>query len=319
MVIKYMKKISLCIPCYNEEDNIINTYITIKKVLSKNKKYKYEYIFVDNGSLDKSGELIRRLARNDNSVKGIFLSKNFGPEASGKAAFDYATGDAVIAIGCDLQDPPELIQKFIKEWEKGSDVVMGVYIKNEDNPIMKIIKNSFYNFFNLISKTQIPPNATGFGLYDKKIIIALKTLPEKYRFERGLLSWVGYKKTFISYQRRKRLFGKSSYSFFDYVKHAEKGIFGFSYLPLDAMVYGGFLLTMFSFLFILGYLYWVIVFGNPINASIPLLLAIVFFGGLSLLGISVIGKYIQVIVEETKNRPMYIVEETVNLNVKINN
>lgn len=307
-----MKKISICIPCYNEEDNIAKTYSIIKEILSDNKKYKYEYIFVDNGSEDKTGDLIRKIANKDNNVKGIFLSKNFGPEASGKAAFDYAIGDAVVAIGCDLQDPPELINKFIKEWEKGFDVVMGVYMKNEDSLIMKIIKNSFYNFFNLISKTQIPPNATGFGLYDKKIVTALKALPEKYRFERGLLSWVGYKKTFINYQRRKRLLGKSSYNFLDYIKHAERGIFGFSYLPLDLLVYGGFLLTFFSFIFIAGYLYWVIAYGNPINASIPLLLAIVFFGGINLLGISVIGKYIQVIVEETKNRPIYIVEETVN-------
>jgi len=307
-----MKKISICIPCYNEESNVIFAYRSLKKVVNRLRKYDHELLFVDNGSLDKTRNLIEKIAKKDKKVKGILLSNNFGPEASGKAAFDYATGDAVVAIGCDLQDPPELIQKFIKEWEKGSDVVMGVYIKNEDNPIMKIIKNSFYNFFNLISKTQIPPNATGFGLYDKKIITALKTLPEKYRFERGLLSWVGYKKTFINYQRKKRLRGKSSYGFFDYVKHAERGIFGFSYLPLDLMVYSGFLLTLFSFLFIIGYLYWVIVFGNPIKASIPLMLGIFFFGGIQLLAISIIGKYIQVIVEETKARPIYIVEETIN-------
>lgn len=311
-----MKKISICIPCYNEEDNIAKTYSIIKEILSDNKKYKYEYIFVDNGSEDKTSELIRKIATKDRDVKGIFLSKNFGPESSGKAAFDYAIGDAVVAIGCDLQDPPELIEKFIKEWEKGFDVVMGVYMKNEDSLVMKIIKNSFYNLFNIISKTQIPPNATGFGLYDKKVVSALKSLPEKYRFERGLTSWVGFKKTFISYERKKRMRGKSSYNFLDYIKHAERGIFGFSYLPLDLLVYGGFLLTFFSFIFIAGYLYWVIAYGNPINASIPLLLAIVFFGGINLLGISVIGKYIQVIVEETKNRPIYIVEDTVNIQLK---
>lgn len=308
-----MKKISICIPCYNEEKNINNTYEALKRVTSKNKKYKYEYIFVDNGSEDKTGELIRKIATKDKDVIGIFLSKNFGPESSGRAAFDYAISDAVIAIGCDLQDPPELIEKFIKEWEKGFDVVMGVYVKNKDNFIMKIIKNSFYNFFNLISKTQIPPNATGFGLYDRKIVTALKTLPEKYRFERGLLSWIGFKKTYITYERRIRLMGKSSYNIFGYLKHAERGIFGFSYLILDLMVYGGFVLVFFAFLFIIGYLYTVIVIGNPINASIPLMLAIVFFGGIQLLAISIIGKYIQVIVEETKNRPMYIVEETINI------
>lgn len=309
-----MKKISLCIPCYNEEDNIVNTYNTIKKILSNNKKYNYEYIFVDNGSVDKSGNLIRRLARKDDDVKGIFLSKNFGPEASGKAAFDYATGDAIIAIGCDLQDPPDLIPEFIKKWEQGYDIVMGVYKKVEEDFFMKSIRNLFYKFFNKISNTTIPVNAVGFGLYDRKVVEALKSLPEKYRFERGLTAWVGFKKTYITYERRKRMKGKSSYNFFDYIKHAERGIFGFSYLILDLMVYGGFTLVFFSFLFIIGYLYTVVVIGNPIKASIPLMLGIVFFGGIQLLAISIIGKYIQVIVEETKNRPMYIVEETVNIN-----
>ncbi len=141
----------------------------------------------------------------------------------------------------------------------------------------------------------------GFGLYDKKVIFALKSLPEKYRFERGLAAWVGFKRFYVEYDRKKRQFGKSSYNFFDYIKHAERGVFGFSYLPLDLMVYGGFLLTLFSFLFIIGYLFWVIAYGNPINASIPLLLAIFYFGGILLLALSIIGKYIQVIVEETKN------------------
>jgi len=308
-----MKKISICIPCYNEEENVVNTFKIIKKVLSQNKKYKFEYIFVDNGSLDNTAKLIKKLARMDGNIKGVFLSKNFGPEASGKASFDYAKGDAVVAIGCDLQDPPELILKFINEWELGFDIVMGTYIENQDNVFTKYTRKIFYSIFNLISKTRIPSSATGFGLYDKKIINTLKMLPEKYRFERGLLSWVGFRKIFISYKRERRTKGKSSYRFLDYLKHAERGIFGFSYMPLDMMVYGGFFLTYISFVFIAAYLYWVIAFGNPINASIPILLAIVFFGGVNLLGISILGKYIQVIVEETKNRPIYIVEDTVNI------
>lgn len=310
---KSKKIISISIPCYNEQDNIVITYERLKKVLKKNKNYDYELIFTDNGSLDKTRELITKIARKDKKVKAVFLSRNFGPEASGRAGLDYATGNAFVGIGCDLQDPPELISEFIKKWEQGYDVVMGVYKKVDDNFFMKFIRRFFYNFFNKISRTRIPPNAVGFGLYDKKVIDALKSLPEKYRFERGLTAWVGFKKAFITYERKKRLRGKSSYNFFDYIKHAERGIFGFSYLPLDLMVYGGFFLTLISFIFIISYLYWVIIFGNPINASIPILLAIVFFGGISLLGISILGKYIQVIVEETKNRPIYIVEDTINL------
>ncbi|KKP32573.1 MAG: glycosyl transferase family 2 protein [Candidatus Roizmanbacteria bacterium GW2011_GWA2_32_13] len=280
---KKMKKISISIPCYNEQDNVYIAYETLKKVFTKIRNYDYEFIFVDNGSTDKTRELISKIAKKDKKVKGVFLSKNFGPESSGRAGLDFATGEAFVGIGCDLQDPPDLIAEFIKKWEN----------------------------------TQIPVNAVGFGLYDRKVVEALKSLPEKYRFERGLTAWVGFKKTYITYERRKRMKGKSSYNFFDYIKHAERGIFGFSYLVLDLMVYGGFTLVFFSFLFIIGYLYTVVVIGNPIKASIPLMLGIVFFGGIQLLAISIIGKYIQVIVEETKNRPIYIVEDTVNLNEKI--
>jgi glycosyltransferase involved in cell wall biosynthesis len=307
------KIISVSIPCYNEQENIDIAYESLKNVFAKIKNYDYEFIFTDNGSLDNTKKLISRLAKKDKKVKGIFLSRNFGPESSGRAGLDYANGDAFVGIGCDLQDPPELIIKFIKEWEKGNDIVMGVYSKTDEGFFMKSVRSIFYNVFNKISTTTISSNAVGFGLYDRKVITVLKSLPEKYRFERGLTAWVGFKKTFIPYERKKRMRGKSSYSFFDYVKHAERGFFGFSYLPLDMMVYGGFLLTFFSFIFIAGYLYWVIVFGNPINASIPLMLAIFFFGGINLLGISIIGKYIQVIVEETKARPIYIVEDTVNI------
>jgi dolichol-phosphate mannosyltransferase len=178
---------------------------------------------------------------------------------------------------------------------------------------MTLMRKSFYGLFRRISNIDVPVNVSGFGLYDKKIITAIKSLPEKFRFSRGLSIWVGFKKTFVSYQRCDRKNGKSSYGgFFDYLKHSERGIFGFSYLPLDLIVYFGFILTILSFLFIIGYLFTVFVFGNPINASIPIMLAVVFFGGLNLMALSIIGKYVQVIVEETKNRPVYIVDEKLN-------
>lgn len=308
-----MRKISISIPCYNEEKNVQIAYSTLKKVMTSIKKYDYELIFVDNGSIDKTRQLITTIAKKDKKVKGIFLSRNFGPEASGRAGLDYSSGDAFIGISCDLQDPPELILKFVEKWEKGNDIVLGVYKNLDDNIIMKFFRSLFYKLFNMISNVEIPPNAVGFGLFDKKVVTALKSLPEKYRFERGLASWIGFRKIYISYKRKKRERGNSSYKFMDYVKHAERGIFGFSYLILDVMVYSGFLLVFFSFLFVAGYLYWVIAFGNPINASIPILIGIVFFGGVQLLAISIIGKYIQVIVEETKARPIYIVDDKINV------
>ncbi len=307
------KKISIAIPCFNEEDNIETTYKKIKLVLKKLSSYDFEYIIVDNGSTDKTRKKIIKVAKKDKRVKGIFLSRNFGPEASVTACYTYASGDAVIGIAADLQDPPELIPQFIKKWEQGNDIVLGIYTKTVDSIFISWLRKFFYKIFKSISNIDVPVNATGFGLTSRKAINAFLSLPEKFRFSRGLLSWIGFKRDYIYYNKDQRKRGKSSYGIFDYVKHAERGIFGFSYLILDLMVYGGFLLVFLSFIFIISYLYTVFVIGNPIKASIPLMLGIVFFGGVQLLAISIIGKYIQVIVEETKNRPMYIVDETINI------
>lgn len=306
------KKISICIPCYNEEKNIVSAYETVKKIVKKIDNYNFEFLLVDNGSLDKTNELIRKIASNDKNAVGIFLSRNFGPEASGQAGLEKSTGEAFIGLAADLQDPPEMIPKLVKKWEEGFDIVLGTYTNSVDNLFMTWIRKSFYKVFKNISNIEIKTNVTGFGLIDKKVKIALSTLPEKYRFYRGLLAWLGFKTTYIPYKRKKRLKGISSYNFFDYLKFSERGIFGFSYLPLDLMIYCGFILTAISFLFIIGYLLTVIFFGNPIKAQIPIMLAIVFFGGIQLLAISIIGKYIQVIVEEAKARPIYIVDEIIN-------
>lgn len=309
---KIKKIISIVIGCFNEEENVEYAYKGIRKITDSNKQYEYEYIFVDNGSTDRTRDKMRILAEKDKRITGVFLSRNFGPEASLWAGIMNAKGGAIIPIECDLQSPPELIPEFIKYWEQGYDIVAGVYKKIEDYFLMTWIRKIFYRFFKAISNIDVPINASGFSLMDRKVIEAMKTMPEKYRFFRGLLFWVGFKKKFIPYERKKRERGISSYNFLGYVRHAERGVFGFSYFLLDVMVYFGFLLVLLSFLFIAIYLFMVLFIGNPINASIPIILAIVFFGGVQLLAISIIGKYIQVIVEETKNRPVYIVEEVVN-------
>lgn len=306
------KTITIGISCFNEEENVFRVYQKIKEVIKNIKSYEFDFLFVDNNSTDKTREKIKKLINKDKKIKAVFLSRNFGAEASGTALINYTGTDALIIIPCDLQDPPELIPQFIKKWEGGFDIVSGQYTKTEDSFIMTFVRKSFYNLFKKISNINIPVYVTGFGLYDKKIITGLKSLPEKYRFNRGLTAWLGFKRIFIPYKRRKREKGKSSYNFFGYIKDAERGVFGFSYLPLDLMVYIGFILTILSFVFIVGYLLTIFIFGNPIKASITLMLAVVFFGGINLMALSIIGKYVQVIVEETKNRPVYIVKEKLN-------
>ena len=308
----FKKTVVIAIPCYNEEENVNDTYNIIKKIISKEKKYHFEFVVIDNGSTDRTRELIINLSKKDRKVKVIFLTRNFGPEASVQAGYDFAKGDAVIGIACDGQDPPELIPDFIRKWEKGYPIVAGIYTKVEEFYPVLLLRRLFYKIFKLISNIDIPVGASGFGLMDKKVLFALKSLPEKYRFYRGLRSWTGFKTAYITYERRKRRAGRSSYTLINYFKHAERGIFGFSYLLLDLIVYLGFILVIFSFLFIFIYLLLFFRFGNPIKGAVTILVSIVFFGGIQLLAISILGKYIQVIVDETKSRPAYIVEETVN-------
>lgn len=310
MVIK--KKISIVIPCYNEELNIENTYRELKKVTKTVKKYLYEYIFIDNGSRDNTRQEIKKIAKRDKEVIGVFLPRNFGPEASRQAGDYYAAGDATVLICCDLQDPPSLIPKFLKKWEEGNLIVIGTYTKTEDIWFISLMRKLFYWIFKAISNIEVPVNTSGFGLIDKKVAEAIKSLPEKYRFTRGLIAWTGFRTAYISYERQKRKYGKSSYNIFTYLQHAERGIFGFSYLLLDLIAYFGFILVFFSFLFIILYLAFFILFGNPLKGAVTILVSIIFFGGIQLLAISIIGKYIQVIVEETKRRPTYLVEEVVN-------
>ncbi len=305
------QKVSIIIPCYNEGKNVEYAYASLKKAIRFEKSYKFEFIYIDNGSTDNTKEYILKLAKSDSIVKGIILSRNFGPEASTQAGFDYARGGAVIWYACDMQEPAELIPDFIKKWEEGFDSVMGVYTKLQDTWLMAFLRKSFYAIMKSISNIEIPTNSIGYGLYSRKVVDAMKLLPETYRFTRGIRAWVGFSTAYIYYERRQRLHGKSSYSLLEYFRHAERSVFGFSYLPLDLLIYFGLLLVVFSFLFIIGYILFSLVFGNPIKGAITILVAIVFFGGINLLAVSIIGKYIQVIVEETKARPTYIVQSTI--------
>lgn len=302
-------RISIVIPCYNEGKNVAYAYDILHPLIQSEKKYRFELIFVNNGSTDNTGEYIERIIKKDRTVSGIFLSRNFGPESSSKAGFDYARGDAIIFFPCDMQEPVAVIPKFLRKWEDGFDSVLGVYTGSEDPWVMRVLRTSFYHVMKLISNVDIPVNSSGFGLYSRKVMEAMKSLPEKYRFHRGVQAWVGFSRALVKYERLKRRFGHSSYSILSYFQHAERSVFGFSYLPLDFLIYFGLILVILSFVFIISYIIYSLLFGNPIKGAITILVAIVFFGGVNLLALSVIGKYIQVIVEETKARPPYIIDK----------
>lgn len=305
------KTVSIGVFCFNEEPNIAPTYKELVSVTNLNKKYNYEFIFVDNGSTDNTRKEIEKLTKIDKRIIGIFLSRNFGPEASSQASLDNASGDAFIMYEGDMQDPPDVILDFIQEWEKGFDTVVGIRDKIEDSFLMTLFRKTYYRIFRSISSIEVPINAGSFGLLDRKVVNEIRKLPEKYRFFRGLRAWVGFKTAYIRYQRRKRQRGHSSYNFLRYLHHAERSFFGFSYLPLDIIVYIGLLLVLFSFILVVIYLFLFLFFGQTLKESMLILFSIILFGGIQLLALSIIGKYIQVIVEETKGRPSYIIEEII--------
>ena len=305
------KLISIGIICFNEELNIVPAHKELTGVTDKNKKYDYEFVFVDNGSTDNTRDEIRKIIEKDKRISGVFLSRNFGNEASIQASLDYATGDAYVCYEGDLQDPADVILDFINKWEKGFDVVVGIRTKMVDSFTMTTIRKLYYRIFRIISNIEVPVDAGAFALIDRKVMDAIRALPEKHRFNRGLRAWVGFKTAYVEYHRRRRQRGKSSYNILGYIHHAEKSFFGFSYLPLDIIVYLGLLIVILSLIFITIYLFAFFLFGQTIKESTLILTSIIIFGGIQLLALSVIGKYIQVIVEETKARPVYIVEEVV--------
>lgn len=308
-----MKKIiSIVVPTYNEELNIEYAYKELKKMLLTIPKYDYEILFVDNYSTDQSRNIIKSLARKDKKITAIFLSRNFTSEYSSHAAMKQAIGDMLTIVDCDLQDHPKIIPKFIKKWEEGFPVVVGVRNIINDIFIMKFIRKLFYVIFKKMANIEMPLNAGTFCLLDRKVLDIIVNLPERNRFFRGLRAWIGFKTAYVEYERKERKYGKTKNTLFDYIRDAQKGLLGFSFIPLDLMTTFGFFLTTFSFIFAIGYLFWVIFFGNPINASIPIMLSIFVFGGIQMLGISIVGKYVQIIFEEVKRRPPYVVEEILN-------
>lgn len=306
------KTLSIIVPIFNEEENIRYAYKELVKMTGSIPKYDHEIIFVDNYSTDNSRTILKDLAKKDNKVTVIFMSRNFTSEYSSYGAMKQAVGDMVTVVDCDLQDPVDVIPQFIKEWEKGAKVVLGIREKINDTPIMTLVRRLFYILFKNLSHIEMPLNAGSFCLLDRQVMNVINNLPERVRFFRGLRAWAGFRVVEVRYTRRERKFGSTKNTLFDYLGDAQRALLGFSFIPLNLITSLGLVLVLLSFAFILIYLYIVLFIGNPINAQIPVLLTIVFFGGVQILAISIVGKYIQIILEEVKGRPAYVVEEIIN-------
>ena len=313
-----MSKISIIIPMYNEEKVINECYNRIISVCNSVENYEFEIVFINDGSLDKTQELLEKIAANENRVKVIKFSRNFGHQCAVTAGLKYATGDAIVIIDSDMQDPPELIPEMIKLWEQGNEVVYGKRKKRIGESKFKLMSASlFYKTLNSLSDVEIPTDTGDFRLVDRKVVDVINSMPEHNKFLRGLFSWAGYKQYAFEYERKERCAGKTKYPLKKMLKLAADGIISFSTKPLKIL--GGIgLIAIFISIMIL--VYALLSFAFEWNDITPgwtsIMVAVTFFAGVQLLSVWMISEYIGRIYDETKQRPQYIIDKEININNK---
>lgn len=302
--------ISAIIACYKDGQAIPFMYKRLKDVFKKI-NVNYEIIFVNDGSPDTSEEVISKLVKNDGGVIGLNHSRNFGSQMAFTSGMEIARGDVVVLLDGDLQDPPEIIEKFYQKWLEGFDVIYGIRVKRETSLLMQVMYKLFYRIFHKLSYIKMPVDAGDFSLLDRKVVNVLKKLPERDRFLRGLRAWVGFKQIGVQYVRPERMFGKTTNNFLKNFDWALKGIFSFSYAPLrfiTLLSLGVFLLSLLAMLaqIVLRFLY-----PETPRGTTVILVAVLFLGAIQLLGISILGEYIGKIFEEVKQRPQFIVKNII--------
>lgn len=300
--------ISIVTPFFNEGEVVATFYERITKVANTIPDVEFEFVCVNDGSRDDTLEKLAQLVAHDARVRVIDLSRNFGKEAALTAGLDEARGDAVIPMDADLQDPPELIPTLISRWRQGYEVVLAKRSdRQSDGFLKKKTAELFYRVHNHISDTAIPENVGDFRLLDRAVVTALHALPERRRFMKGLFAWVGFKTATVEYARATRVAGKTKFTGWRLWNFALEGLTSFSTMPLRVWTYLGTSFAVIGFLYALFIILRTLVFGVDLPGYASLLTAILFLGGIQLIGIGVIGEYIGRIYIESKQRPIYIV------------
>lgn len=302
---KLNAKITAIIACYKDAQAIPVMYDRLVKMFNET-KIRYEIIFVNDCSPDNSEEVIAEIAAKDNNVIGITHSRNFGSQSAFLSGMEISTGDAVVLMDGDLQDPPEIIPAFYEKWMEGYDVVYGKRVKREMSFFMNLVYKGFYRIFSSISYIKIPVDAGDFSIIDRKVVKELIELPETEVFLRGLRAWVGFKQIGVDYVRPERMFGRSTNNWRKNIGWAKKAIFSFSFVPIEFLSYLGFILTGFSFLAIVAQILAKILYPDVPHGTTTIIVLILFFGGVQLLAVSILGEYLSKIFEETKGRPKFI-------------
>lgn len=310
-----MKKISIVIPMYFEEEVAEECYTRTKKALEKLEKYEYEIVFVNDGSQDKTLEILEKIASQDKKIKVISFSRNFGHQAAVTAGLKYTTGDAVVIMDADMQDPPEVIEQMITLWEKGNEVIYAKRkIRKGETKFKLFSAKMFYKILNELSDVEIPKDTGDFRLADRKVIDVINSLPEHNKFLRGLFSWIGFKQVPLEYERKERVAGKTKYPLKKMLKLAADGIMSFSTKPLKILGVLGIISVIISICILI---YSLFSYAFNLNQLTPgwtsIMVTVTFLGGMQLLSIWIMSEYIGRIYDEAKNRPEYIIEKKINI------
>jgi dolichol-phosphate mannosyltransferase len=304
------QSLSVVVPCYNEEAVLHETHRRLTDALARLEDLDYELVYVDDGSRDRTALLLQQLQGGDRHVRVVQFSRNFGHQIAVTAGVEHARGNAVVLIDADLQDPPEVIHDMVSRWREGYDVAYGVRTDRPGEGAFKLATaKMFYRFINALSDTPIPLDAGDFRLMDRKVVDALGTMPERDRFVRGMVSWVGFRQIAVPYRRAQRFAGESKYPLFKMVRFALDGVTSFSIQPLRAAMYLGFIAAALAVVGI-GYALALRLFTNNwVTGWTLMFIGELFLGGVQLLALGLIGEYVGRIYGEAKRRPLYLVQE----------
>lgn len=305
-----MKKISILVPCYNEEKSIPLLYPELKKIMDGQPSYDWEVLFVNDGSKDNTLSQIKSLREDDKRINFVNLSRNFGKENAMLAGFDYVTGDCMIILDADLQDPPSLIPQMLEYWEQGyQDVYAKRSNRGKESWLRKKLSLLFYKILDHSTRFDVLQNVGDFRLLDRQCINALRKLRESERYTKGMFCWIGFKKKEITFDRGDRVAGDSNWNFWSLFNLAIEGITSFTTAPLRFATVLGAFVALIAFCFMLFYGVKTIVYGEQVRGFTTLIVVILFMGGVQLITIGVLGEYIGRIFNETKKRPTYLASE----------
>lgn len=304
-----MKKISVIIPAYNEEQSLPMLYRRLTEVMASMPSYSWELMFVNDGSSDRTLEILQKLRAEDNRVNYVDLSRNYGKEVAMLAGFDYVSGDCAVIMDADLQHPPQMIASFVEKWEEGYEDVYAIRkTRGRESRLRKWLSMTFYRLLQRSTRIQILPNVGDFRLLDRKCIDMLCQMRDAERYTKGMYCWIGCRKIGVEFEQDDRLAGDSKWNFGSLLNLAVNGITSFTIAPLRLVSFVGIVVALAAFVYMLYVIIKAVIYGDPVAGYPSLMAVLLLIGGLQLLGIGILGEYVGRIFNEVKNRPVYFVE-----------